>query len=376
MFCKNCGARIDDGSLFCGECGAKQVEETAASAPAAAPVAPPPAPVTPVAPVAPVAPAQSNPYQQPYQAPAQPAEPAKPAQPTYQQPYQAPSQPTYQQPVQQPYGGNQFNQQQQPQYNFQPPKKSKGPMIAIICGAAVLVVVLIIVLVVVLSGSKGGNSGGNGNGGVTPSVTTTENTGGNPTVTDPTVTDAPITDAPIDDYNLADEFMGIWQYGSDTYVQINYATIVIINPGKNTYKVYKNELNDSYLVSDAFGGRCTFTFSSDKYTVTIHPEEAGKSDVTLDWIGNLYDSDQPAYGVWENANLDGEVLFICENGYICILNSTNALEGTYTATSTRIYMTDTDGNNFTFSSISFEDDDDIMYLTLNDSEYTFNRIYY
>ena len=45
-FCRHCGSRLDDGSLFCGSCGAR-VEKAAASG-RQAPGAPRPVPQTPV----------------------------------------------------------------------------------------------------------------------------------------------------------------------------------------------------------------------------------------------------------------------------------------------------------------------------------------
>ena len=59
-FCTNCGNQLDDNTLFCGACGAKQViaEAPATEAPAEAPAAP--VAEAPVAPVAETAPRKSG----------------------------------------------------------------------------------------------------------------------------------------------------------------------------------------------------------------------------------------------------------------------------------------------------------------------------
>ena len=349
MFCKNCGARIDDGSVFCGECGSKQPAE---------------------APSAPQAPVQ--PYMAPYQQAAQPQQPTAP----FQQPTQ-PQQPVapYQQPIQQPVKPYEAPYQQpQPQYGaFQPPKKSKGPLVAILIIAAVVVLALVGVLIFVLT-----KNNSNANPSVTtnkPSVTESNNVGGTDA---PAETQDPLSgdDTSGDDYDVSDEFMGIWKYGTDTYVQINYTYVIVMQPSANAYEKYDNDLTNEYLKSAAFGGKCSYTFSDDGYSVAIHPDEAGEDDVNLEWIGNLYDSTNPEIGVWENVDLAGEILFLCENGYSALMNTDSSIEGTYsTYGSTEIDFVDTTSTTYAFTNISFEDEDDTMYLTLNGTQYTFTRLY-
>lgn len=196
MICKTCGANMPDGSKFCSNCGSiLSVEPAAPAAPAepdfdatiiadadvpAAPVAPvyqaPAAPVTPEPPVykAPAAPVQPA-YQVPvasaapagsdfdatviadadvpaapvapdtpaapvppaYQAPVAPVAPVTPAAPVYQAPVTppaAPAAPVYQAPVAPAYQ----------QAAAAPKKKLDTKMIAIIGGAAFIVIALIV----------------------------------------------------------------------------------------------------------------------------------------------------------------------------------------------------------------------------------------
>ncbi len=107
MFCPNCGTQLEDGSVFCGSCGARM-----------------------------------NAAEQP--------QPQQPQQPQYEQPqYQQPQyqQPQYQQP-----------QYQQPVY-AQAPKKSKKPLFIAI-GAVAIVAIVAVVLVLVLGGGNNNSAKG------------------------------------------------------------------------------------------------------------------------------------------------------------------------------------------------------------------------
>ena len=100
MFCEQCGSFIQDGEVFCTNCGAKATPADIAVQPAPAPA---PGPV-----VQPIIQTPAQPVQTDYQQP-------QPVQPVYQQPvYQQPvyQQPAYPQPILPVY--------QQPAYMTQP----------------------------------------------------------------------------------------------------------------------------------------------------------------------------------------------------------------------------------------------------------------
>ncbi len=75
MFCKYCGTKINDGEVFCPNCGKEAAEIPAQAAPSA-PVQPAPAAPVQPAPAAPVQPAPAAPVQPVQPAPAAPVQPA------------------------------------------------------------------------------------------------------------------------------------------------------------------------------------------------------------------------------------------------------------------------------------------------------------
>ena len=217
MKCIKCGADLPDGSVFCTNCGAKLDAGQPAQAPSqpqasAQPVAgqpgkpqqaspydqPAQTPSQPQASAQPVAgqpgkPQQASPYDQPAQAPSQPQAPAQPVagQPgkpqqasPYDQPAQAPSQPQapdqpvtgqpgkpqqaspYGQPVQTSAGQPQpvYGQQMPNGVQNRPapkaprapmdPKKKKGFIIGISCGAAALVLIIGVLMFFMLKRTK------------------------------------------------------------------------------------------------------------------------------------------------------------------------------------------------------------------------------
>ena len=161
-FCMFCGSPMNDGDVYCSNCGGKNDPAEAAAvqpatpapvpapAPVAAPIEPQPVYNAPTAP-APAAPAAEPqavygaPQPQSYEQPAQPYGQQQPYTP-YQQPAAQPQQATYQQPAapaQQPYG-------QQPGYGVYgaapaQPKAGKGRNIALFSILGVLVVALLAV---------------------------------------------------------------------------------------------------------------------------------------------------------------------------------------------------------------------------------------
>lgn len=103
MFCKNCGAEIQEGSTFCGNCGMKVTTE-------------------------PVQPDFAEQPSKQYEAPAQPEAPAQDTYQSYQQPqYTQPGQPQY---------------NSQPDYNAQPVQQvsSLNPTLWIVLNAIMIVV--------------------------------------------------------------------------------------------------------------------------------------------------------------------------------------------------------------------------------------------
>ncbi len=144
MNCPICGAVLNDGAKFCGNCGNKVEIAAAPAAPAAE------TPVMPAAPVAPIAPAEqltASIFDQPA-APQQQPVPETPVQPvntaSVQGAFAQPDQQIYTQPqAGGGYGGNNYIQNNYTQENLNPPvvkKKGKGVLIAVLVVFALLIV--------------------------------------------------------------------------------------------------------------------------------------------------------------------------------------------------------------------------------------------